>query len=220
MPVPFYLMRWQIGCWWTMSRCDIACPRSGHFVAGVFRHALPSPDAALGDGFFAARKTPPARRAFTLIELILVLSLLVIITSIAAPAMAKFIRGRALDSEARRFAALIHAGQSRAVSEGATMMLWVDEKQNAYGLQAETSGQNGDAKAEELSVDSTLQITVLSIGAGTPTTFKDLPAIKFSADGTVDENSPATLQLTDSAGFSRRLVLGKTRMGYEIADSK
>ena len=56
------------------------------------------------------------RRAFTLIELILVLALLVIITSIAAPGMARFIRGRALDSEARRIFSLMHAAQSRAVS--------------------------------------------------------------------------------------------------------
>src|SRR5277367_1960941 len=78
------------------------------------------------------------KRAFTLIELILVLALLVIITSLAAPAMANFIRGRAMDSEARRLFALMHAGQSRAVSEGMPMVLWVDEKQNIYGLEAET----------------------------------------------------------------------------------
>ena len=35
--------------------------------------------------------------AFTLIELILVLALLVIVTSLAAPAMSNFIRGRALE---------------------------------------------------------------------------------------------------------------------------
>ena len=58
------------------------------------------------------------RCAFTLIELILVMSLLVIITSIAAPAMSKFIRGRALDSEAQRMFSLMHEAQSRAVSEG------------------------------------------------------------------------------------------------------
>jgi len=81
---------------------------------------------------------------FTLIELILVLALLVIITSIAAPAMSRFVRGRALDSEARRLIALMHAAQSRAVSEGAPMMLWVDEKAGGYGVEAETSGQNGD----------------------------------------------------------------------------
>jgi type II secretion system protein H len=159
-------------------------------------------------------------RAFTLIELILVLALLVIITSLAAPAMANFIRGRALDSEARRLTALMHAGQSRAVSEGMPMVLWMDEKQGTYGLQAETTGKNGDEKAESLAVDSTLQLAVLNTGLSTPTTFNNLPAIRFSADGTVDENSPQTLQLTDSAGISRWLVETRNRTGYEIRDTK
>jgi type II secretion system protein H len=158
------------------------------------------------------------RHAFTLIELILVLALLVIITSITVPAMSKFIRGRALGSEAQRLMALMHVGQSRAVSEGLPMMLWVDEKQNAYGLEAETPGKTGDVNAEDLSVDATLQITVLNTGLTVPTTFKNLPAIRFLADGTVDENSPRTLQLTDSAGVSRWLIESRNRMGYEISD--
>jgi type II secretion system protein H len=160
------------------------------------------------------------KRAFTLIELILVLALLVIITSLAAPAMANFIRGRALDSEARRLFALTHVGQSRAVSEGVTVALWIDEKQNAYGLAAETTSQAGDPNAENLPVDSTLQIAVLNVGLSAPTTFKNLPAIRFLADGTVDESSPQTLQLTDSAGVSRWLMLNKMRTGYEIRDSQ
>jgi type II secretion system protein H len=155
---------------------------------------------------------------FTLIELILVLALLVVITSITAPAMARFIRGRALDSEARRMMALLHAAQSRAVSEGVPMMFWIDAKQNSYGLTAETSGQNGDAKAEELAVDSTLQLSVPASGTGAPTLFNNLPAIKFLPDGTVDENSPRTLTLTDNAGFTRTLAETPLRTGYEISD--
>ncbi len=104
--------------------------------------------------------TPSLEPAFTLIELLLILAMLVIITSLAAPAVANFIRGRALDSEGRRLFALIHAGQSRAVSEGMPMVLWVNEKQNAYGLQAQTTGKNGDPDAEKLSLDSTLTIAV------------------------------------------------------------
>ena len=154
-----------------------------------------------------------------MIELILVLALLVIITSIAVPAMPRFVRGRALDSEARRLIALMHAAQSRAVSEGTPMMLWVDEKAGSYGLETETSGQNGDAKAENLTVDSTLQLAVLNLGTGAQTTFKNLPAIRFLADGTVDENSPQTLKLTDSDGFSRWLVETRTRTGYEVNDT-
>ena len=167
----------------------------------------------------ASRLTPHVS-AFTLIELILVLALLVIITSLAAPAMANFIRGRALDCESRRLVALMHAGQSRAVSEGLPMVLWVDQKQNAYGLQAETTGQTGDPKAETLPVDSTLQIAVLNVGLSAQATFNNLPAIRFLADGTVDESSPQTLQLTDSAGISRWLVETRSHMGYEIRDSK
>jgi hypothetical protein len=69
-------------------------------------------------------------------------------------------------------------------------------------------------------VDSTLQIEVQNLGTGTPVTFKNLPAIKFSADGTVDEDSPQLLKLTDSAGFSRWLSLNSGRTGYEIRDTE
>ena len=167
----------------------------------------------------ASRSTHPLR-GFTLVELILVLALLVIVTSLAAPAMSRFIRGRALDSEARRMLSLMHAGQSRAVSEGAPMVLWVDEKAGSYGLEAETSGKNGDTKAETLPLDSTLQMAVQNTGLGTPVTFNNLPAVRFLADGSVDENSLPVLKLTDSAGFARWFSLNSARTGYEIRDTE
>jgi type II secretion system protein H len=159
-------------------------------------------------------------RGFTLIELILVMALLVIITSLATPAISNFIRGRALDSESRRLFALMHAAQSRAVSEGMPMVLWVNAKNGTYGFQEETPGKNGDPKAETLNLDSTLQIAVLNVGLGMPTTFNNLPAIRFLPDGSVDENSPQTVQLTDSDGNSRWLIEDRDRMGYEISDTK
>jgi len=172
-------------------------------------------------------KTPAAQRgvtchaaAFTLIELILVLALLVIITSLAAPAMSNFIRGRALDSEARRLMALIHGGQSRAVSEGMPMVLWVDEKQGAYGLQAETTGKSGDPKAEDLTLDEYLQIAVMNTGTAGVTKFRNLPAIRFLPDGTADENSPQTLRLIDAKGNALWLIESRNRNGYEIRDTE
>jgi len=158
--------------------------------------------------------------AFTLIELILVLALLVIITSLAAPAMSNFIRGRALDSEARRLMALIHAGQSSAVSEGMPMLLWVDEKQGAYGLQAETTGKTGDPKAEDLTLAEYLQIAVMNTGSGGTTKFGGLPVIRFLPDGTVDENSPQTLRLIDAKGNALCLIESRDRNGYEISDKE
>lgn len=160
-----------------------------------------------------------SRLAFTLIELILVLALLVVITALVVPRMSGFVQGRALDSESQRLMALMHATQNRAVSEGRPMMLWVDEKAGTYGAAAETSGQDGDAKAEDLSVDATLQLAVLKTGTGTQTTFRNLPAIRFLPDGTVDEGSPQTLKLTDKAGFARWLVQAGNHQGYEINDT-
>jgi type II secretion system protein H len=157
--------------------------------------------------------------AFTLVELLLVLTLLVVITSLVVPAMSNFIRARAVDSETRRLFALMHAGQSRAVSEGLPMMLWVDEKQGAYGLAAETPPSGGDPKAENLTVDENVQIAVLNVGATALTTFQNLPAIRFLADGTIDENSPQTLRLADAKGNALWLIEANSHMGYEIRDT-
>src|SRR6266436_2034312 len=81
---------------------------------------------------------PRAADGFTLIELMLVLALLLIVIGVAFPSLQHFFRGRNLDSEARRFLSLTRYGQSRAVSEGVPMVLWIDARQNTYGLQAQT----------------------------------------------------------------------------------
>src|SRR3954447_11599635 len=87
------------------------------------------------------------RQGFTLIELILVLSLLAIVTSLAAPSLSRFFHGRTLDSEARQLLSLTHAGQSRAVSDGFPVLLWIDSQQRQYGLQLEIkSSQSGNSK--------------------------------------------------------------------------
>jgi prepilin-type N-terminal cleavage/methylation domain-containing protein len=159
------------------------------------------------------------RCAFTLVELILVMVLLVVAISIAAPKMSSFVRGRALDSEARRILAIAHEGQSRAVSEGMPMVLWIDDKNNGYGLEEETPGKDGDTKAENYTADENVQVAVMSLN-GTATTFKNLPAIRFLADGTVDENSPQIVKLTGSTGGELWLLESADRRGYEISDSE
>src|SRR5580765_5309710 len=85
--------------------------------------------------------------AFTLIELILVMAMLMIVLAVAAPSLSNFFRGRTLDSEARRFISLARYGQSRAVAEAAPMDLWIDTRQGAYGLEAQAGYTDLDAKA-------------------------------------------------------------------------
>src|SRR5262245_158113 len=94
-------------------------------------------------------RTLNSSAAFTLIELILVMTVLTIAVSLTAPALANFFRGRSLDSEARKLLALTRFGQSRAVSEGIPMELWLDATRGAYGLEAEPSYETTDPKAQE-----------------------------------------------------------------------
>src|SRR5476651_1912794 len=86
--------------------------------------------------------------AFTLVEMILVMVLLVVAVSLVAPRLSGFMRARALDSEARRMLAIIHSGQARAVSEGMPIMLWIDEKSDSYGIEEETPVKKTDPQAE------------------------------------------------------------------------
>jgi len=96
------------------------------------------------------------------------------------------------------------------------MVLWVNEKQGAYGLQAETTGKTGDPKAEDLTLDENLQIAVVNASPAGMTKFGGLPAIRFLPDGTVDENSPQTLRLMDAKGNALWLIESRNRNGYEI----
>jgi type II secretion system protein H len=164
------------------------------------------------------------RQAFTLIELILVLSLLAIVTSLAAPSLSRFFRGRSLDSEARQLLSLTHAGQSRAVSDGFPMLLWVDSQQRQYGLQMESSSsQSGnskdiDPKAEQFVLNDTLQLEAVSAGT-VSVNGRSLPAIRFLPDGTADETSPTTLRLTSQSGEVLWLIQATNRLSYEIRTS-
>src|SRR4030095_4733372 len=69
------------------------------------------------------------------------------------PSAVRFFRGRTLDSEANRLLALTRYAQSRAVSEGIPMILWIDEDQRRYGLQAEFTYTQEDELAREFDLD-------------------------------------------------------------------
>src|SRR5207245_893909 len=116
------------------------------------------------------------RGGFTLIELILVMTVLTIAVSITAPALANFFRARSLDSEARRLLALTRQGQSRAVSEGVPMELWVDAAQGTYGLEAQTSYEPSDPKAVTLVLDQNVQLQLLATSPDRATAPRGVPA--------------------------------------------
>jgi prepilin-type N-terminal cleavage/methylation domain-containing protein len=172
-------------------------------------------------------------RAFTLIELILVLTVLTVAVSIAAPALANFFRGRTLDSEARRLLALTRQGQSRAMSEGLPMDLWIDTQQGSYGLEAEPSFEPTDPKELHFTVDKDVHVEIVntdpttgvsteiataatSNNTRTKSNHPNLPSIRFLPDGTRSESSPNALRLTGRDGQTLLVALSRNRLNYEI----
>lgn len=82
-----------------------------------------------------------SRSGFTLFELLLVLALMAIMVSMAAPSLAGFGRGRNPDYAAARFVALTHFARSQAISDGATYRLCIDSISRRWWLESQKQGK-------------------------------------------------------------------------------
>jgi prepilin-type N-terminal cleavage/methylation domain-containing protein len=181
----------------------------------------------------AASRSRAVARGFTLIELMLVMTLLTIAVGLTAPALGNFFRGRSLDSEARRLLAMTRHGQSRATSEGIPMEMWFDGDKHLIGLEAELSFEPNDERAIEFDIDPDMQVEVLlASGRSADTglaaadtqpnpnitvTHPGLPRIRFLPEGHVTSDSPQMIRLTGRDGLSILLQLNRNGTGYEIA---
>ena len=164
--------------------------------------------------------------AFTLIELILVMALLIVVLGIAFPNLKNFFRGRNLDSEARRLLTLTQYGQSRAVSEGMPMVLWIDAKARSYGLKVQTGYTDQDEKAVEYTLDKDLSIEVetsprptMARGQPKAAGVGNVPMIRFMPDGMIGETSPdrvALRQGTERNAETLWIVGNTNRLSYAI----
>jgi len=187
--------------------------------------AVPSPKA-----LSPLRSANVIQNGFTLVELIIVMTLLVVVVSVAAPTLAGFFRGRAVDAEARRMLSLTRLGQSRAASEGVPMVLWVDTTEKKYGLEEDSSFTDNDTKAVEYKVDGNVTVEIgANEGARSAFTANtlfgslqssskhaSLPQIRFQPDGTIDDTSRESFRLMDRDGGSLWLNISSNRMNYEI----
>jgi type II secretion system protein H len=178
-----------------------------------------------------ATAAPPLfSRGFTLIELLLVLALLAIVLLVSLPSLSGFFRGRALESEARRLLSLTRMGQSRAVSEGIPVWIWVDPEQRSYGAEQEQGWDERDTRAVELTLEKDVTIDVVNTNppatrfllqmpgkSATPDPRANLPRIKFLPDGSIAEGSPSTVILSDASGAKLMVTQSPNRLHYEIA---
>jgi len=175
-------------------------------------------------GFRDLKRFADSRRGFTLIELLLVMTLLLVVLAVSMPTLRGFFRGRHLDSEARRFLALTRYAQSRAVSEGTPMVLWIDAKQGAYGIQAQTGYLDVDDKAVEFDLHETLAVEVRTAVVlrtalqrnETASVAGNLPAIRYTPDGFIGETSPEQVIFRQGTEEEVWFAPNANRLNYEI----
>ena len=187
----------------------------------------------LATGKLANNKDPRRLDAFTLVELILVMALLVMVVSIIGPRLSRFFAGRKVDLEVKRVVSLMHYGRSRAVSEGVPMMLWVDARKGAYGLEQEPGFTGGkDTNAVQFTVDDSLTIDfdkrtvvpppgnsqtgrILS-GQVTQSAAKK-PAIYFQPDGIINTAlSVSGISIRDANNPPVWIVPSTNQLNYEV----
>jgi prepilin-type N-terminal cleavage/methylation domain-containing protein len=166
-------------------------------------------------------------RAFTLIELIFVLVLLAICAVFVTASMGSFFRGRVLNFEARRMLSLTHYGQSRAISEGVPVILWINPTDSTYGLSVQSSFNDpaGDVHAVTYTTDPSLTLETPA-GVVAPVSEQDdeklgvtvdgLAFIRFTPDGFFDESSITKIAIHQGAEGALELVPTVNRLGYEI----
>ena len=190
-----------------------------------------SPMSLLAPGHAAARMAARRLRGFTLIELILVLAVLAVVLAVSAPALSRFFKGRGLESEARRFMALTRHAQSRAVSEGVPMVLWLETRQRLYGLNADKTFIENDPKAEQFNVDETVEIEVRlspdAVAASQASRFRNekqttsgLHTLRFNPDGFVSPSSPGLVVFRQGEENEWWVAQGRNRLNYEIQSGK
>lgn len=143
-----------------------------------------------------------------------------------AATMGGFFRGRALNFEARRMLSLAHYGQSRAVTEGVPVVLWINAKDSTYGVAVQSSFNtpDDDSRPVTYTAEASLKLeTPLVTDAetseqddeklGIP---EDIVAIRFNPDGFVDESSVHKITIRQGDDAALDLVATENHFGYEI----
>ncbi len=187
----------------------------------------PTGKALTGTNMSARRYAFLRSRAFTLVELILVMALLGVVLAIGAPSLGRFFQGRVLNSEVHRFIGLTRYAQSRAVSEGIPMVIWIDPEEQTYGLQAETTYTETDPHAVEFKWGKDLEIEPDAVPTSgwvpgeedwreTTIIARNRPALRFTPDGFIAPTSPKRIVIRGEEQGEIWIVQSRTGLHYEI----
>lgn len=160
-------------------------------------------------------------------ELILVMTIMVMLIGVVMPSLKGFFRGRNLDNEARRFLSLTRYAQSRAISEGLPIELWMNPRNGTYGVQA-LSGYTEtqtNTMIRSYVVDPSVQLsfsapssvlTRSNYWSQAQGVFGTVAKIRFQPDGFISDTSPQNVYLRQGGNGMIWIAETPTHMRYDI----
>jgi prepilin-type N-terminal cleavage/methylation domain-containing protein len=149
--------------------------------------------------------------AFTLVELLLVMAILLVVMGVVAPSLSRSLRARKVSDEASRFLALTEFARDSAVSEGMPMMIWVNGSSQHYGLDP-----MNDYLQSKVHREYALTSDVQFDPASAPAVGANTSVIQYMPNGTPAVTSVAGVKLVDHFGGTVVISLRSDGSRYEI----
>ena len=191
--------------------CRSKRERSG-LTPGMAGRRLPFGPEFRAEGQIAAPWTqtaaPGSTGAFTLVELIIVMTLLAIVAALAVPSLSRSMRQRNLDEEATRLLALTEYCRDEAVSQGVPMIVWIDAKSQRYGIEPKAGFDADETRSREYAInpDVNVEIDKAAVSGGV------VEAMEFGADGALATSSVDAVRLVDR--FKSAIAVSRTTDGW------
>lgn len=152
------------------------------------------------------------RHGFTLVELVVVMALVCVAASLAAPMLSRSLRDRNINEEAERFIMLTEYGRGEAVSQGVPMVVWVDQSGQRCGVEPKEGFEGDDSRRREFELNPDVFIKadklVMSGGVG--------HAAEFEPYGAPTTSSVEALTFEDRFDTVVNITRTSDRWAYEI----
>jgi type II secretion system protein H len=147
-------------------------------------------------------------RAFTLVELIVVMAVLAMVLAFSAPSLARSMRQRHLEAEAARFLAATEYARNEAVSQGVPMIVWIDEKTRTFGIEAKEGFVGEAAREREFTLHPDVEVALeKAIGRNAK-----VQPVEFAPDGAPATTNIETVELKDR--FASTIAIARTEDGW------
>jgi type II secretion system protein H len=158
-------------------------------------------------------------RGFTLIELIVVMTLLATIFAMVAPRLSGFVSGRSVAEESRRLLASTQYARSRAIDRAERTEVWIDLENRQYGVRpASPTDSQSDIETERPVTFQLADKLTLEVDEQ----FEDeegIVRILFWPDGSVDEESPVRMTLNEENVPRKAIALSDNRLQFVIEEA-